>query len=118
MTYTPQPSSPNGNVTFDPQPPLPSGFVIDMPSDPDDGEFYIAQNGVRYRWDGVKWVLASDSEYALWRYDGTDNTLTPAFAGVGVKTTKNDAQPYGSRSAAMQEEGYDVEVLPKLKPWL
>lgn len=105
-------------MTGTPLPPGPNGVLIDMPSDPADGEFYIAQNGVRYRWDGVKWVLASDSEYALWRYDRDDNTLTPAFAGVGVKTTRNDALPYGSRTAAMQEEGYDVEVLPKLKHWL
>ena len=105
-------------MTGTPQPPGPNGVVIDMPGNPADGEFYIAQNGVRYRWDGVKWALASDSEYALWRYDAIDNTLTPSFAGVGVKTTKTDAQPYGSRSAAMQEEGYDVEILPKLKHWL
>lgn len=105
-------------MTATPTPPELQGTVINMPPDPTDGEFYIAQNGVRYYWDGVKWMLASDSDLALWRYDSRDNTLTPTFSGVGVKTTKNLARPIGERSAAMQEEGYDVEVLPKLKHWL
>ena len=101
-------------MTATPTPPAPNGVVIDMPSLPDYGEFYIAQNGVRYYWDGVKWMLASDSMLAMWRFDPDDNTLTPALAGVGVKTTRNDGRPYGSRTAAMQEEGYDLQVLPKL----
>lgn len=105
-------------MTSTPTPPPTTGTVIDMPESPAFGDFYIAQNGVRYYWDGVKWMLASDTDLALWRYDNRDNTLTPVFAGVGVKTTKNDTRPVGSRSAAMQEEGYDVEILPKLKHWL
>jgi len=88
--------------------------LIDMPDDPEFGEYFIAQNGVRYYWDGVKWMLADDTSIALWRYDVTDQTLTPAISGVGIKSNDD----IGARSAAMQAEGYDIEVLPKLKHWL
>lgn len=94
--------------------PVVPGKLIDMPDTPAFGEYFIAQNGVRYYWDGVKWMLADDTSIALWRYDVTDQTLTPALSGVGIKA--NDST--GSRTAAMQEEGYDIEVLPKLKHWL
>ena len=85
-----------------------------MPTGPTLGDYHVAENGVRYVWDGVKWILADDSSVALWRYDATDQTLTPSISGVGIKS--NDTM--GSRSAAMQEQGYDMEVLPKLKHWL
>ena len=94
--------------------PVVSERLIDMPNNPEFGEYYIAENGVRYYWDGVKWMLADDTSIALWRYDVTDQTLTPSISGVGIKA--NDSM--GARTAAMQEEGYDIEVLPKLKHWL
>jgi len=86
------------------------GEVINMPSAPVIGDLYIAQNGVRYAWDGYKWILADDGSLALWRLDSSDGTLTPTLSGYGVKV--NDIT--GDRTAAMQTDGYDVEVLPKL----
>lgn len=84
---------------------------INMPNDPAIDEFYIAENGVRYMWDGVKWIIADDSNLALWRLDASDGTLTPTLSGYGVKVNKQ----MGERAAALQEEGYDVEILPKLQ---
>ena len=88
--------------------------LIDMPPEPVFSDYYVAENGVRYQWDGTKWMLADDSSMALWTYDVSDQTLTPVISGVGIKSNHID----GSRSAAMQVEGYDIEVLPKLKHWL
>ena len=95
------------------QDPTPSstGTVINMPSDPTSGEFYIAENGVRYIWDEVKWNIADEGNLALWTLDASDGTLTPTLSGYGVKINKKDT---GERASAIQEEGYDVEILPSL----
>ena len=86
------------------------GTVINMPNSPVDGDLYIAENGVRYLWDGYKWNIADDGNLALWRLDSSDGTLTPTLSGYGVKVNS----VAGDRTAEIQEDGYDVEVLPKL----
>ena len=106
-------------MTGTPLPPVSDGIVIDMPEDPERGDFYIAENGVRYYYDGDKWMLATDTDLALWKYDRNDNTVTPVIAGVGIKATNTGTGTTDSRrTAAMQEEGYDVDILPKLKHFL
>ena len=91
--------------------PIVPGNAINMPTGPVIGDYYVAENGVRYSWDGVKWILTDDSSLTLWTYDTTDQTLTPSLAGVGIKANDDT----GSRSAAMQSTGYDINVLPELK---
>ena len=108
MSYSSSPqATPSSNAT----PSATSGTVIDMPANPDPGEFYIAENGVRYVWDEVKWNIADEGNLALWTLDASDGTLTPTLSGYGVKVNKKDT---GERASAIQEDGYDIEVLPRL----
>jgi len=108
MSYS---SPTNQSPTPSSTPQASTDTVINMPSDPTPGEFYIAENGVRYVWDEVKWNIADEGNLALWTLDASDGTLTPTLSGYGVKVNKKDT---GERASAIQEEGYDVEILPRL----
>ena len=55
-------------------------MALTFPNSPTSGQFYTAENGIEYRYDGTKWTTV-----------GSDNATAGIYAGDNVSLLTNDA---------------------------
>ena len=93
-------------------------MAIDMPNTPTLGQIELADNGINYQWDGIKWVVYVDPSLTgnVWGRDNATNSLFPVNEGDNVIVRDTG----GTTTITLNENGtvsaleYDIDALPTL----
>ena len=93
-------------------------MAIDMPNTPSLGQIELADNGINYQWDGVKWVVYVDPSLTgnVWGRDNATSSLFPVNEGDSVIVRDTG----GTTTITLDENGtisaleYDIDSLQSL----